>query len=91
MNAVEIEQAISDLALQPFDAAVADPYCPEAMPATLKRAHEHNEKVLERFYTDRSFKTDTERMVKLFERYTKMTAAEAKAMPARKAARRVKA
>jgi hypothetical protein len=42
--------------------------------------------VLERIYIGRRFRNDTERLEKLFELYTKMTAA-AKTMPAAKATR----
>jgi len=48
--------------------------------------HERNDEVLERIYIGRRFKNDTERLEKLFELYTKMTAA-AKSKPAMKAIR----
>ena len=57
------------------------------MPADLREAHERNDEVLERIYIGRRFKNDTERLEKLFELYTKMTAAGAKAKPAAKTAR----
>ena len=44
------------------------------MPADLRAAHERNDEVLERIYIGRRFKNDTERLEKLFELYTKMTA-----------------
>jgi hypothetical protein len=44
------------------------------MPEDLRRAHERNDEVLERIYIGRRFKNDTERLEKLFELYTKMTA-----------------
>ena len=44
------------------------------MPADLREAHERNDEVLERIYIGRRFKNDTERLEKLFELYTKMTA-----------------
>ena len=37
-------------------------------------AHERNDEVLERIYIGRRFKNDTERLEKLFELYTRMTA-----------------
>jgi hypothetical protein len=46
------------------------------MPADLKRAHDRNDEVLERIYIGRRFKNDTERLEKLFELYTEMTAGE---------------
>lgn len=69
-----------------FPATIADLYDPETMPDNLRRAHERNDEVLERIYIGRRFKNDTERLEKLFELYTKMTAAE-KSRPAAKAAK----
>jgi hypothetical protein len=46
------------------------------MPADLREAHERNDEVLERVYIGRRFKNDTERLEKLFDLYTKMTAAQ---------------
>lgn len=46
------------------------------MPEDLRAAHERNDEVLERIYIGRRFKNDTERLEKLFEMYTKMTAAQ---------------
>ena len=74
-----------------FPATIADLYDPATMPANLRAAHEHNDEVLERIYIGRRFKNDTERLEKLFELYTKMTAAASKSTPAKKAARRIKA
>jgi len=64
-----------------FPATIADLYDPETMPDNLRRAHERNDEVLERIYIGRRFKNDTERLEKLFELYTKMTADAAKAAP----------
>ena len=44
------------------------------MPENLRMAHERNDEVLERIYIGRRFKNDTERLEKLFDLYTKMTA-----------------
>jgi len=52
----------------------------------LRRAHERNDEVLEHITIGRRFKNDTERLEKMFELYTKMTAA-AKAKPATKTTR----
>jgi hypothetical protein len=57
-----------------FPATIADLYDPENMPDDLRRAHEENDEVLERIYIGRRFKNDTERLEKLFDLYTKMTA-----------------
>jgi hypothetical protein len=57
-----------------FPATIADLYDPDEMPADLRAAHERNDEVLERIYIGRRFRNDTERLEKLFELYTKMTA-----------------
>lgn len=57
-----------------FPATIADLYDPETMPENLRHAHERNDEVLERIYIGRRFKNDTERLEKLFELYTQMTA-----------------
>lgn len=57
-----------------FPATIADLYDPEKMPENLRSAHERNDEVLERIYIGRRFKNDTERLEKLFELYTEMTA-----------------
>jgi hypothetical protein len=67
-----------------FPKTIADLYDPDAMPADLREAHERNDEVLERIYIGRCFRNDTERLEKLFDLYTKMTASAA-TKPARKA------
>ena len=57
-----------------FPATLADLYDPEEMPDDLRRAHDENDEVLERIYIGRRFRNDTERLEKLFDLYTKMTA-----------------
>ena len=57
-----------------FPATIADLYAPDKMPADLLAAHDRNDEVLERIYIGRRFKNDTERLEKLFNLYTKMTA-----------------
>lgn len=59
-----------------FPATIADLYAPGGMPANLRAAHERNDEVLERIYIGRRFRNDTERLEKLFDLYTKMTASE---------------
>ena len=63
------------------------------MPENLRAAHETNDEVLERIYIGRRFRNDTERLEKLFEMYTKMTAhpRSESAKPAAKRARRANA
>ena len=92
-NKAELTQCAENILLAReahFPATIADLYDPEVMPANLRAAHEHNDETLERIYIGRRFKNDTERLEKLFELYTKMTAAE-KAKPAKKAPKREKA
>ncbi|WP_017327271.1 type IIL restriction-modification enzyme MmeI [Synechococcus sp. PCC 7336] len=55
----------------------ADMYDPKRMDTEfplVREAHDRNDEVLERIYIGRRFKNDTERLEKLFELYTKMTA-----------------
>jgi len=59
-----------------FPDTIADLYDPEKMPDDLRDAHDRNDETLERIYIGRRFKNDTERLEKLFEMYTKMTAAK---------------
>ncbi|WP_298431993.1 DNA methyltransferase [Geobacter sp.] len=72
-----------------FPATIADLYDPDTMPTDLRQAHERNDEVLERIYIGRRFRNDTERLEKLFELYTKMTANAGK--PATKVTRGKKA
>ncbi len=58
---------------------IGDLYDPEKMPADLRAAHDRNDEVLERIYIGRRFKNDTERLEKLFDLYTRMTASAAPA------------
>lgn len=68
-----------------FPATIAELYDPENMPESLRHAHERNDEVLERIYIGRRFKNDTERLEKLFDLYTKMTAEQKKPATKRKA------
>jgi hypothetical protein len=61
-----------------FPATIADLYDPVTMPDDLRRAHEKNDETLERIYIGRKFRNDTERLEKLFDLYTKMTAGQPK-------------
>lgn len=69
-----------------FPATIAELYGPKATPDDLRRAHEENDEVLERIYIGRRFRNDTERLEKLFELYTRMTAEQPQAKKGRKAA-----
>lgn len=64
-----------------FPATIAELYDPEKMPDNLRAAHERNDEVLERIYIGRRFKNDTERLEKLFELYTEMTAKQTSGKP----------
>lgn len=68
-----------------FPATIADLYDPKLMPDDLRHAHERNDEVLERIYIGRRFRNDTERLEKLFEMYSEMTANRAPAKKGRKA------
>jgi hypothetical protein len=73
-----------------FPAAIADKYDPDRLDTEfplVRQAHERNDEVLERIYIGRRFKNDTERLEKLFDLYTKMTASTANS-PKAKAAKR---
>ena len=81
-NKADLTRCAEDILLareRHFPATIADLYDPENMPADLRAAHERNDEVLERIYIGRRFKNDTERLEKLFELYTRMTAAAAEA------------
>jgi hypothetical protein len=74
-----------------FPATIAELYDPDKMPDDLRAAHDRNDETLERIYIGRRFKNDTERLEKLFELYTKMTAKSASApTTGRKTARKTK-
>ena len=55
-----------------YPATIADLYKSGEMPDNLRRAHEHNDEIIERIYIGRRFKNDTERSEKLFSMYEKM-------------------
>ncbi|HHT8903464.1 TPA: class I SAM-dependent DNA methyltransferase [Burkholderia cenocepacia] len=87
-NKIDLTRCAEDILLAReahFPATIADLYDPETMPENLRRAHERNDEVLERIYIGRRFRNDTERLEKLFDLYTKMTAAQAN--PAKKTIR----
>ncbi|HCE5851640.1 class I SAM-dependent DNA methyltransferase [Pseudomonas aeruginosa] len=81
-NKADLTRCAEDILLareHHFPATIADLYDPENMPADLRAAHDRNDEVLERIYIGRRFKNDTERLEKLFDLYTKMTASAAPA------------
>jgi restriction-modification enzyme MmeI-like protein len=78
-NKVDLTRCAEDILLareHHFPATIADLYDLDNMPADLRAAHERNDEVLERIYIGRRFKNDTERLEKLFDLYTKMTAGQ---------------
>lgn len=87
-NVADLTRCAEDILLAReahYPATIADLYDPDTMPDNLRHAHARNDEVLERIYIGRKFKNDTERLEKLFELYTKMTAAQPKPSKARKA------
>jgi hypothetical protein len=83
-NKADLTRCAEDILLareHHFPATIADLYDPENMPDDLRATHERNDEVLERIFIGRRFKNDTERLEKLFDFYTKITAS---ARPARK-------
>lgn len=76
-NKADLTRCAEDILLAreaQYPATIAELYDPEAMPDDLRAAHERNDEVLERIYIGRRFRNDTERLEKLFDLYTKMTA-----------------
>lgn len=76
-NKTDLTRCAEDILLareHHFPATIADLYAPDKMPVDLRAAHERNDEVLERIYIGRRFRNDTERLEKLFELYTKMSA-----------------
>jgi hypothetical protein len=79
-NKLDLTRCAEDILLareSHFPKTIADLYDPDEMPENLRHAHERNDEVLERIYIGRRFKNDTERLEKLFDLYTKMTATAA--------------
>ena len=83
-NKFDLTRCVEEILLareRHFPATIADLYESDHMPVDLRAAHDNNDEVLERIYIGRRFKNDTERLEKLFDLYTKMTATTS---PARK-------
>ena len=76
-NKDDLESCAKDILLAReahYPSTLADLYEPAAMPDDLREAHDRNDLVLERIYMGRRFRNDTERLEKLFDLYTRMTA-----------------
>jgi hypothetical protein len=90
-NKQDLTRSAEDILLareQYFPATIADLYDPDKMDSEyplVREAHDRNDEILERIYIGRRFKNDTERLEKLFELYTKMTAQQS---PAKQSAKR---
>jgi hypothetical protein len=88
-NKADLTRCAEDILLareSHFPATIADLYDPDEMPDDLRAAHERNDETLERIYIGRRFRNDTERLEKLFDLYTKMTAGRVPAKQARRSA-----
>ena len=80
-NTADLTRCAEDILLAReahFPATIADLYQQDTMPANLREAHERNDEILERIYIGRRFRNDTERLERLFDLYTKMSAAPSK-------------
>jgi hypothetical protein len=66
-------EAILDARTNYPDASLADLYDPDIMPADLRRAHQANDKAVDRLYRKAVFKSERERVEHLFQLYEKMT------------------
>lgn len=80
-NKADLARCAEDILLareHHFPDTIADLYDPDTVPDDLRQAHERNDEVLERVYIGRRFKNDTERLEKLFDLYTRMTAEQKK-------------
>ncbi|MEE5092304.1 DNA methyltransferase [Xanthomonas euvesicatoria] len=87
-NRADLDSCARDILLAReahYPATLADLYDPNEMPGDLRQAHERNDEVLERIYIGRRFRNDTERLEKLFDLYTKLTAKPAKPKEGRRA------
>ncbi|MGB7711689.1 MAG: DNA methyltransferase [Microcoleus sp.] len=90
-NKADLTRSAEEILLareQYFPATIADMYDRDRMDTEfplVRQAHDRNDEILERIYIGRRFKNDTERLEKLFELYTKMTAQKT---PPKKSAKR---
>jgi hypothetical protein len=71
-----------------FPATLADLYDMEKIPADLREAHDRNDEVLERIYIGRRFRNDSERLERLFDLYTRISAVDEAAVLRGRDARR---
>lgn len=69
----EKAQAVLDARAEFPNSTLADLYDPDAMPASLRRAHDVLDRIVDRTYSRRAFPSDKERVAHLFELYQKLT------------------
>jgi hypothetical protein len=69
----ELAQNILNTRTKYPDSSLADLYDPIAMPPDLRKAHHELDKAVELAYRKEPFKSDTERVEFLFEKYTELT------------------
>lgn len=55
---------------------IAELYDAENMPVVLREAHNANDEIIEKIYSDRPFRSDADRLNHLFRRYARMIASE---------------
>ena len=86
-------QTILDARAEWPEATLADLYDPDAMPANLRKAHQANDKAVDRLYRKKPFESERERVEHLFMLYEKLSAplvAASKPKPRKRKARTVK-
>ena len=69
----QIGQAILDARANYPEASLSDLYDPDIMPADLRRAHQANDRTVDRLYRKAAFKSERDRVEHLFQPYEKMT------------------
>ena len=86
-------QAILDARAEWPDATLADLYDPDAMPANLRKAHQANDKAVDKLYRKKPFESERERVEHLFTLYEQLQSpvlAAAKPKPRKARAKTIK-
>ena len=86
-------QAILDARAEWPDATLADLYDPDAMPANLRKAHQANDKAVDKLYRKKAFESERERVEHLFMLYEQLQSpilAASKAKPRKRKAKVIK-
>lgn len=68
----QLAQAILDARANYPEACLSDLYDPDTMPADLRRAHQANDRAVDRLYRKAAFKSERDRVEHLFQLYEKM-------------------